>query len=531
MSMDPRRAAEQVLLQVESLFNGLFGPAGNPLYHLGALTIFFFWVVLASGIYELIYFETSVFGAYESVEFMTREQWYLGGIMRSLHRYASDAAVITMALHLLRELIRDRYRGFRWFSWITGIPTLWLVIVLGISGYWLVWDQLAVYVAMVSSELLDGLPIFTDPMARNFMTEDGLSDRFFTLMGFIHLVGLPVVLLFAIWVHVKRITGPDINPPRRLVIGGLLMLLAVSLIKPAVSHEQAELSVMPTALHLDWFYLNVYPLLERWSPAAGWALLLGTTLALALLPWLPPQGRRPVAEVDPVLCNGCRRCFDDCFYEAVNMVPHPDGKPSKELAVVSSALCASCGICAGACPTSTPFRSVTDLVTAIDLPELRVHEIRTLSDAAIEGLSEAPKVLVYGCAHSADVSRLAGNGVAAVPLACTAQLSPAFIDFVLRKRDVAGVFVTGCQVGDCYFRLGNQWVDERLAGGREPHLRTRVDRTRVRTYWASAAETGRLAREVDAFREGLRTPGDAGPGPRRQPAGEGRPGSQAAGHG
>ena len=33
--------------------------------------------------------------------------------MRSLHRYSSDAMVITMALHLLREFAQDRYRGPR----------------------------------------------------------------------------------------------------------------------------------------------------------------------------------------------------------------------------------------------------------------------------------------------------------------------------------------------------------------------------------------------------------------------------------
>ena len=27
----------------------------------------------------------------------------------------------------------DRYRGFRWFSWLTGVPTLWFVITLGIN--------------------------------------------------------------------------------------------------------------------------------------------------------------------------------------------------------------------------------------------------------------------------------------------------------------------------------------------------------------------------------------------------------------
>jgi len=84
------------------LMRGAFEPferlfAGeSPFHHLGALTIYLFWIVLVSGLYVFAFYETSVAGAYASVERLTHEQWYLGGVMRSLHRYASDAAVLTL---------------------------------------------------------------------------------------------------------------------------------------------------------------------------------------------------------------------------------------------------------------------------------------------------------------------------------------------------------------------------------------------------------------------------------------------------
>ena len=89
---------------LESWFNLSFGPSWNPLYNLGTLTLFFFWVVLVSGLYLFIFFDTSIAGAYNSVEYITHEQWYMAGVMRSLHRYASDAAVITIVLHMFREV-------------------------------------------------------------------------------------------------------------------------------------------------------------------------------------------------------------------------------------------------------------------------------------------------------------------------------------------------------------------------------------------------------------------------------------------
>ncbi len=60
----------------------------------------------------------------------------------------------------------------RWFTWMTGVPILWLIFVCGITGYWLVWDKLAQYVAMVSTEWLDHLPIFGLPIARNFLSPE-----------------------------------------------------------------------------------------------------------------------------------------------------------------------------------------------------------------------------------------------------------------------------------------------------------------------------------------------------------------------
>ena len=232
-----------------------FGPALNPLNSLGALTIYFFWIVLVSGIWLFIFFKTSVAGAYESVEYLTHDQWYLGGVMRSLHRYASDAAIITLALHMLKEFVYDRHRGNRWFSWVTGVPLLWLTIPLGITGYWLVWDQLAWYVALTSAELLDWLPIFSESMARNFLSDDVLSDRFFTLMAFLHLIGLPLFLVFGIWLHVLRINGPRINPPRALMAGSLIAMTVLSIAYPALSQGEVDMTQVPGSLGLDWYYL------------------------------------------------------------------------------------------------------------------------------------------------------------------------------------------------------------------------------------------------------------------------------------
>jgi quinol-cytochrome oxidoreductase complex cytochrome b subunit/coenzyme F420-reducing hydrogenase delta subunit len=460
-----------------------FGPGMNPLRHLGSLTIFFFWIVLVSGIWLFAFFHTSVTGAYESVEYLTHDQWYLGGVMRSLHRYASDAAIITLALHITKEFSFDRHRYKRWFSWVTGVPLLWLVIPLGITGYWLVWDQLAQYVALASAELIDWLPIFFDSMARNFLSDESLSDRFFTLMAFLHLIGLPLFLVFGIWLHVFRITAPEINPPRVLMAGALLAMLVLSLVYPALSQGQADLSRVPQSLGLDWYYLLVYPLMKTWSVGWVWALLGGISLLLCLAPWLPPPKTHHPAVVNLDNCNGCARCVDDCPFSAVSMAPRSDGKPHASEPVVDPDLCISCGICVGACPTATPFRARSLLIPGIDLPDMSAAWIRETVETAVSSSGGKPPVLVFACKTSRGTRAVEKAGKPVVEVRCMAQLPPSFIDYVLSRDLADGVFLAGCEGGDCQFRLGATWTEQRLARQRDPRLRKRVIGERIALGW------------------------------------------------
>ncbi len=494
----------RLYLALEGWFNLSFGGELNPLYHLGTLAFFFFWVVLVSGLYLFIFFDTSLHGAYASVEYMTHEQWYAAGVMRSLHRYASDAAIVTILLHMFREFSLDRYRGVRWFSWFTGVPTLWFVITLGITGYWLVWDELALYVARLSARLMDALPIVSGSMARNFL-EGELTDRFFTLMGFLHLLGQPMLLVFVIWIHIKRLSNVRFSAPRGLALGSFLALLALSLIAPATSHAPADMERVAAELKLDWFYLNVYPLLDFWDGTQVWMLTLGVTGLLMILPWLPPKKRLPAAEVHLDQCNGCGQCAEDCPFDAVSLAPRSDGRKFEHEVVVSPELCAACGICVGACPSSNPFRSRNaPLRTGIDMPTLPIDEVRQRTDQALARLAreEGTGILVLGCDNAYDVSRLERPGVAAISLYCMGMLPPTLIEYALTKG-AAGVFVTGCRDHDCYYRYGNIWLDERLAGSRKPKLRARADRRRIRVQRGAVTDGDMLQEALEAFRRDL----------------------------
>lgn len=471
----------------------------NPLNHLGSLTIFFCWIVLVSGVWLLIFFRTSVSGAYDSVEYLTHEQWFIGGIMRSLHRYASDAAIVTVALHIAKEFSYDNYRHKRWFSWVTGVPLLWMLFPLGITGYWLVWDELAQFVALSSAEFIDWLPFLTNYMARNFLTQEGLSDRFFTLMAFIHLVGLPIFFVFGIWVHVFRLNKPRINPPRMLMTGVSLAFVVLSIVYPAVSHERANLDQVPQNVGLDWFYLPVYPLIESGSPGWAWFFLASVTTLLVVAPWIPRSKADPVAIVNLDFCNGCERCVADCPFGAVHMELRSDGQPYALEARVDPELCVSCGLCVGACPTATAFRTRSALLPGIDLPEIPAAQLREQMQAVSERLDETQQVMVIACQASPVSSAMRGQGQPLVEVKCLGQLPPPFLDYAISRGRARGVLLAGCEGGDCKYRYGIRWTEERIARKRDPQLRGRIDARRIAFQWDEAWSGKPLAAVLREF--------------------------------
>jgi len=281
-----------MFLRVEALFNLAFGDRLNPLYYLGPIAYFMLWIVVVTGLYLYVFFKTGVDEAYASVEYLTHQQWYLGGVMRSVHRYASDAMVLMMALHMLRYFTFDRYRSFRWFSWITGVILLWLVYASGINGYMLPWDELAQFTVIATAEWFDWLPMFNGTLVRNFIFEQSVNDRLFSLLSFIH-IGLPLAVLALLWIHTQRVPHARTNPPRPIATMLVAALVVLSLLKPALSGAHANIDHALTAINFDWFYLPVYALIYRWSPGEVWLLMGGATALFLLLPWLPPKlGRK-----------------------------------------------------------------------------------------------------------------------------------------------------------------------------------------------------------------------------------------------
>ncbi len=284
-----QRIVRWFFMRIENVFNLAFGEKLNPFYHLGTITFWQFWLLVGTGLYLYIFAETGVHEAYDSVERITHEQWWAGGIMRSVHRYATDGAILTMLLHLLRHFAYDRYRGFRWFSWAIGVALIWLVYISGINGFMLVWDKLAQFTVIAIAEWFDVFPMFNGTVIRNFIYPESVNSRLFTLLAFVH-IGAPLITGILAWVHVQRVPQAHINPPRAIAIAISLMFVVLALVKPVLSQGgEADMLAVPTDIAFDWFQLPVLALVYVTDPMLLWGIVVALTLLLFLAPWLPPK--------------------------------------------------------------------------------------------------------------------------------------------------------------------------------------------------------------------------------------------------
>lgn len=465
----------------------VFAPAANPWRHLGSLAFLFLVVCAASGVYLYAVFDTSLAGAYESGRALDRDA--LGGLVRGLHRYSADAFAVLTALHLVREAGRGHFRAHRAWSWLSGLVLVPLAWVAGITGFWLAWDERALFSAAATAKWLAAWPWQVALFARNFASPEAMNDRFFSLVVFMH-IGVPLIALAATWAHFQRLSHVRAWPPAALGVPATGVLAILALVHPAASLARADALAVPASLAVDWFYFFPHALATALTPAGLWIALAASAALLAALPWTGRRARPAAAVVDLANCNGCARCAADCPFGAVVMVPRTDQRHHPRQAHVLSDLCASCGICSGACPSSMPFRRRVPLASGIDLPQRTVATLRDQLDGVLA--AGGSPVVVFAC----------GPGrveAGAIPVECAAMVPPAFVQYALR-HGARGVVVAGCREGDCEHRLGDRWMQERFAGLRAPALREAVPRDRVRVVFCGS-DRELLERAIEEIRE------------------------------
>lgn len=202
-----------------------------------------------------------------------------------------------------------------------------------------------------------------------------------------------------------------------------------------------------------------------------------------------------IAAVDPETCIGCESCYQECPFQAVEMIG--EGKHRK--ARIIEAACKGCGVCAGACPSGAVVaRGFTD--------DMILAQI----DAAL-AMDPEEKILAFCCnwcsyagADFAGVSRLQyPPTVRIIRTMCAGRIHPKFILHAF-KQGAGQVLVSGCHPpGDCHYVAGNLRAQARVEKLRPKLAKRGIDPARLRLEWISATEGKSFQQVIRAMSEQL----------------------------
>jgi len=466
-------ALESISLTIESPVNIIIkDPRFNPFYHTGTITVTLLLIILFTGLYLTMFYQFGFGASYEAIANL--ESNFFNRWMRAIHRYASDAAIITSLLHGWRTLFQDRFRGARWMAWVSGVVITVILWAIGVTGYWMLWDQQAQAITQTFVAMIKNSTAGIAFLLKFLIGEDAGSGWIFMLFLFaIHLL-LSIILGLGFWYfHIKRLKRPKILPPSFWTwsITGIILLFSLILpvdLQPGFSPEQ-----LPQSFGFDPFYLLYLPAALNLSPGLFWwgaILIIGIITAI---PWLLARKAIAPIQVDTARCTGCTLCEKDCPYTAITMQSIGSQNRKILIAKVNPDLCVACGICIGSCP-----------VLALTLGEMPPEPLWQETIAQSAQSTVQPVKVVFTCERHAQHNQINKGNIQIVPLTCVGMLHPDLIKQTL-EAGAAEVQVIGCPPEDCSNREGNLWLQQRINRERQPKLNQTVKDVLIRTDWVA----------------------------------------------
>ncbi|MFO7808707.1 cytochrome b [Guyparkeria sp.] len=181
-------------------------------YYFGFLMLMVFVLQIITGIWLTMSYKPSADDAFASVEYIMRDvEW--GWLIRYLHSTGASFFFIAIYLHIFRGMMYGSYKKPRELIWIFGVLILVVLMAEAFMGYLLPWGQMSYWGAQVIISLFSSVPVVGPDLALwirgDYVVSDATLNRFFAL----HVIALPLVLLFLIGGHIMALHEVGSNNP------------------------------------------------------------------------------------------------------------------------------------------------------------------------------------------------------------------------------------------------------------------------------------------------------------------------------
>ena len=251
-------------------------------FALGGTPAYLFTIQIITGILLAFYYQPSPTTAYESIRYITDEAafgWYL----RGLHKWGATLMIAAVVLHQMRVFFTGSYRRPRELNWMIGMTLLVCTLMLGFTGYSLVFEQLSYWGATVAANISDTVPVIGPLMKQGLLGGEIYNDRTLSRFFILHAAVLPVLLILVLVMHISlvrllgvtelKFEGEEAQPARHfnffpshfyteLIIGLTLMILlsALATLLPVGMGPRANPLVTPDVIKPEWFFYVAF----RW---------------------------------------------------------------------------------------------------------------------------------------------------------------------------------------------------------------------------------------------------------------------------
>ncbi len=205
------------------------------------------------------------------------------------------------------------------------------------------------------------------------------------------------------------------------------------------------------------------------------------------------------AKINYDKCIRCGMCYIACDFKAVKF---EKGRP-----VIDKISCRGCGACMAWCP-----------VEAIELPWFSVAQLRAKLKALLElDRAESPLVIAFVCRwcgyaalDNAGANKISyPTNIRPIMVPCSVAVPPRLI-LEAFYMGADGVLVIGCHVQDCHYRTGAGRFKKISLEIKNKLKEIGIDDSRFEFIETSAGEGSKLAEQIRAFIEKIRSLGPIG---------------------
>jgi ubiquinol-cytochrome c reductase cytochrome b subunit len=306
-------------------------------YYFGALALVVLVIQIVTGIFLTMNYKPSAADAFSSVEYIMRDvEW--GWLIRYLHSTGASAFFVVVYLHMFRALLYGSYQKPRELLWIFGFLIYLCLMAEAFFGYLLPWGNMSYWGAQVIVSLFGAIPWIGNSLVEwirgDYYISDVTLNRFFAL----HVVALPLALIFLVVVHIlalhevgsnnpdgieiKKVKGPDGHPLDGilfhpyytikdtvsvgvfLILFSLVVFFAPELGGYFLEHanfEPADPLRTPEHIAPVWYFTPFYAILRAVpNKLAGVVLMGAAVVLLAFVPWLDRGKVRSIRYRGPI---------------------------------------------------------------------------------------------------------------------------------------------------------------------------------------------------------------------------------------